>query len=348
VPAGRARAQRLVRGAVHGARIDHGQVAGIAGQQSALGDHVDQPRHATGAGMDPAHGAGLEGETLAAGDAEAVAQVGGGFGRIQRGQVEARGDPLRQLPQFRAREDLAQFRLPEQDHLQQLLGVGFQVGEQAHLFQRIDRQVLGLVDDQHHPLAVGIGLQQEAVERVDQRLAAAAAAPDVQPQLLADRLQQLDRALPWVQDQRHPRVHGQLFQQQPAQRGLAGADLAGELHEAAAAALVDPERQVRQRVPVALAEEHEARVRGDRIRRLVQAVMREVHAGGCLVGQGAAAGGGMAPACHKPAAPRGLRPAGAGVRRHTGGGRRSMPVSRRCPWPRRSRASPGAPVAGCG
>src|SRR5690606_17914449 len=65
-------------------------------------------------------------------------------------------------------------------------------------------------------------------------------------------------------------------EQQPAQRGLAGADLAGELDEAAAAALVDPEQQVRQGVAVPFAQVHEARVRGDRERRLAEAEVRQV------------------------------------------------------------------------
>jgi hypothetical protein len=59
-----------------------------------------------------------------------------------------------------------------------------------------------------------------------------------------------------------------LLEREPAQGGLAGADFAGQLHEAAAAALADAVHQVRERVPVALAQVDEARVRGDREWRL--------------------------------------------------------------------------------
>ena len=189
----------------------------------------------------------------------------------------ARGDALRELAQVVARQHRAQFRLPQQDDLQQLLRGGLEVGEQAHLLQRIERQVLRLVDDQHHAQPLRVGLEQVGVEYVDQRLDAAPAAFDGQPQFLADRFKQLDRRYARVQHQRHARVLRQLLQQQAAQRGLAGADLAGQLHEAAAAALADAETQVRERIAVTLAEEHEARIRGDRERWLGQAEVIEVH-----------------------------------------------------------------------
>ena len=56
--------------------------------------------------------------TAEAGDAEAVAQVFGGFAGIQRGEVEAGGDALGQLAQVGAREQVAQFGLAEQHDLQ--------------------------------------------------------------------------------------------------------------------------------------------------------------------------------------------------------------------------------------
>src|SRR6185312_1520022 len=61
------------------------------------------------------------------------------------------------------------------------------------------------------------------------------------------------------------------------QRGLAGADLAGQLHETAAATLADAVQQVRERVPVALAQENVARIGGDREGRLFEAVELKIH-----------------------------------------------------------------------
>ena len=86
-----------------------------------------------------------------------MTQVGIGFFRIQRGQVVARGDALRQLAQFGFAQQAAQFGLAQQQDLQQLLGVGFQIGEQPHLLQRVGRQVLSLVNQHHHAQALRIG-----------------------------------------------------------------------------------------------------------------------------------------------------------------------------------------------
>ena len=82
-----------------------------------------------------------------------------------------------------------------------------------------------------------------------------------------------------IQHQRRMGVLGQLVQQQAAERGLAGAHFAGELHESAAAALLDAVEQVRQGIPMVFAEEHVMRVRGDRERRLFEAVVLQIHGG---------------------------------------------------------------------
>jgi hypothetical protein len=100
---------------------------------------------------------------------------------------------------------------------------------------------------------------------------------DLEVQLLADRRQQLERRQPRIEHQRHVRAFRQLLEQQPRERGLARADLAGELHEPAAAALADAEQQVRERVAVALRQEHEARIGRDRERWFLEAVELEVH-----------------------------------------------------------------------
>ena len=93
------------------------------------------------------------------------------------------------------------------------MGVGFQIGEQPHLLQRVGRQVLSLVNQHHHAQALRIGRKQERIERVDQALGAAALAGDVDAEFFANRFQQLDGILSGVQYQRDARVLGQLFQQ---------------------------------------------------------------------------------------------------------------------------------------
>jgi len=158
---------------------------------------------------------------------------------IERVEVIARGDALCELAQFGTRELFAQLGLSEQDDLQQLLRRCFEVGQQTHLFERCGRQVLCLVDDQHHAQSGRVGFEQVSVECVHQRLDVAAAAVQIQPQFLADRLQQLGGRQQRIEDQCNSCVGRQLFEQQPADGRLAGADFAGQLDETAASALAD-------------------------------------------------------------------------------------------------------------
>ncbi len=273
------RRQRLGRRPIDQPLTDRILVSGIACQQGPLGDHIDQPRHPAGMGMDALDRQAGERKPRAAGHQQSVPQIRLGLLGIQRREVIARRDPLRQLAQIRLRQPLAQLRLAEQHDLQQLLGRGLQVGQQTHLFQRRPRQFLRLIDQYHHPLAIGIGAQQMGIQTIDQRLERRNF-PDLaidHPQFLADRLQQFLRRQPGVEHQGRLGILGQLLKQQATERGLAGPDLTGQLHETTRATLANPEQQVRQGIPVALAEIHEARVRGDRERRLLQAVELEVH-----------------------------------------------------------------------
>ncbi|MNQ85002.1 hypothetical protein D3C85_1001480 [compost metagenome] len=70
---------------------------------------------------------------MAAGHAQPVLDIGGDFVALQGAEVVAGDDALRQLPQFRPRQLVAQFRLSQQDDVQQLALVRFQIGQQPHL-----------------------------------------------------------------------------------------------------------------------------------------------------------------------------------------------------------------------
>src|SRR5262245_17016651 len=65
------------------------------------------------------------------------------------------------------------------------------------------------------------------------------------------------------------------FEQRPDDRGLARADLAGELNEAAC--FVDAVKQMRERLGMPLAHEEVPRVRGDGERLFAQAEKARVH-----------------------------------------------------------------------
>ena len=72
----------------------------------------------------------------------------------QRREMITHRDALAQLAQARAVQPVAQFRLAEQDDLQQLAVVEFEVGKQPHLFEQFVGQILRLVNDQHAVPAV--------------------------------------------------------------------------------------------------------------------------------------------------------------------------------------------------
>ena len=75
-----------------------------------------------------------------------------------------------------------------------------------------------------------------------------------------------------------PSVAGRdLLEEAAADGGLAGADLAGQQHEAAAA--LQPVQQVRQRLAVPRAQVQEARVGRDRERLLLQSEEGRIHGG---------------------------------------------------------------------
>ena len=111
---------------------------------------------------------GVKGRTtFPAGDSQPVGHVLGRFAFAESTQVKARDHPLGELLQFGSGQHLAQFWLPDQDDLQQLAFIGFQVGEQAKLLQHVGREALCFVDDEHVVLPRRMAGQQMGVERVE-------------------------------------------------------------------------------------------------------------------------------------------------------------------------------------
>ena len=200
--------------------------------------------------------------------------------------MEARDHALRQLLELGPLEHRAQLGLADEDDLQQLALVGLEVGEQAQLLEHVGREHLRLVDDEDVVLADGVGLEQEVVERVDvglDRRRLAVGGGDRHVELVADRLQQLDHGELRIEDVGDVAALRDLLEEAAADGRLAGADLAREQHEAAAAA--DAVEQVRQRLAVALAHVEVARIRRERERLLLQAEEPHVHGRENTVGE---------------------------------------------------------------
>ena len=186
------------------------------------------------------------------------------------------GDALRDLAHVLTGEQLAQLRLSDEDHLQQLAGRGLEVGEQPHLFEDIALEQVRLVDQHRDAPPCRVRGEQMRRERVDQRLdAAARGVRHRDPQLFADGEQELGHGDARVEDQRDLHAVRLAREQRTHQRGLAGTHLARELDEAAR--LADAVDEMRERLGVAGAREEIARVGRDGERRLVQPEERLVH-----------------------------------------------------------------------
>jgi hypothetical protein len=211
---------------------------------------------------------------LAARDPEAVADVLLRLHAREPVEVVARGHALGELAEVAPREQLAQLRLPEQDDLDQLLGVGLQVRDEADLLEHLRGEGLGLVDQEDDVPARRPRLQQERVELVHEVLERRARRLYVE--VLEDRAQELGGGEGRIHDDGGGGVVGELAQEVAGERRLARPHLAGEQDEPAALAL--PELEVGEGLGVPSREVEILGVGGEVERLLGEAVPGFVHA----------------------------------------------------------------------
>ena len=102
---------------------------------------------------------------LAASDLDASGDVTGRFTQRQRIQCAAQRHALLQLTQRGFVQTVGQFRLSDENDRQQLLGVRFDVREQANLFEQLERDALRFVDDEHSTATLD-ELRLELVEQL--------------------------------------------------------------------------------------------------------------------------------------------------------------------------------------
>ena len=204
-----------------------------------------------------------------------MVHIGAKLRARKRIQVVARDNALRELAHLHPGEPIAQLRLPQQHDLQKLALAGLQVGQQPQLLQHVVGKVLRLIDDQHGPPTLRMGLEQTRVDEIDQGLAARDARGQRDPKVLAHRFEQLARRELGINDVGDVRVAGHLLQQATGERCLARAHLAGEQHESAVQ--LEAVEQVRERLAMALAHEQKAGIGRDREGCFGQAEMADVH-----------------------------------------------------------------------
>ena len=231
-------------------------------EQRAIAERVDEPRDAAGEAMHGAQRPGREDRSLRAGHFQAAPNVLRGLRGRERPEVVARRDALRELAQIRLREQTGELGLPDQEDLEQLLFRGLEIGEQAHLLEHLVREPVRLVDDDHRAPTLCMVLEQEAVQCVDRAFQAAAALRARDAEVVADRRDELLHRKQRIENERRVHLGRQPLEQCADHHGLARADLARQLHEAAA--LADAVEQMRERLLVAGREVEVARIRGER------------------------------------------------------------------------------------
>ena len=200
-------AHRLGRGLADHLGLDDAGAPDVAREQGAIADEVDEAGDSAGEAVHRGEGPGGEGDLARApGHGQAVPHVVVGLLPGQRGQVVARGDALGELAQVAPRQHLGELRLADEHDLDQLVGVGLEVRDEADLFEDLGGEILGLVDEEDDVLTLGSGLQEEAVQGVHQLLERRALAGGVQ--VVEDRLQQLGGGEGGVEDDRRRGAFG--------------------------------------------------------------------------------------------------------------------------------------------
>jgi hypothetical protein len=152
------------------------------------------------------------------------------------------------------------------------LVISFEIGEEPDLFEEFVAEVLRFVDDEDDRVA-GVHLgEDEFIE--DLKVCDAVDAARFETELQYDGFEELVCAQARVEDERGLEFVAEFFEELAADRGLAGADFAGEFDEAFA--LVDAEEQMVERLLMFPAEEQKARVRRDVERLFPQVVKLEI------------------------------------------------------------------------
>ena len=167
---------------------------------------------------------------VVAGGAQAELDVAADFAGLERRQVEMLGDAFAQLAHVVGGQAFVEFGLGEEDDLQQLGGLRFEVGEQADFFQRLGRHGVRFVDHDDDPLAGRVTLDQCILQRADHRMRGLAVGRDAQ--FVGDGAEDFVARQRRVGQVERFDVGRQAFEQHAAEHGLAAADFAGDLDDA--------------------------------------------------------------------------------------------------------------------
>ena len=245
------------------------------GKQRLVGDQVDAPGQAAGDARDFADdGIGKQVGAAVTGGAQAEHQVFAGFLRGQRFQPKAVSDAFFELADPILTQVVIKFGLAEQHDLQQLVGLGFQVGQQADFLQRGDRHALRFLDEQHHAFAFSVALQQIGLNGMHHHQPARVAG-DIELHFEGNGVEDFLGRDTGVRQINRDHLFRQPALQHAAEHRFTAADFAGDLDDALA--LGDRVNQCLEDRTAVAAAEKEIGVRCDLERRLGQSEVLVIH-----------------------------------------------------------------------
>lgn len=174
---------------------------------------------------------GKVGVTLSAGHEEAEADIFFGFAEGKGREVVVNEDALAELAEGIVTEFRFQFGLSDEEDLEEFAGIGFEVGEEADMFEGLERHILGFVDDEDNFAALADQEEEEFIELIEKILAGTGWFGNAQ--FAKDGLKELGIGEFWIEDECGGDGLGfQLGEQLAAEGGFAAADLTGKDDEA--------------------------------------------------------------------------------------------------------------------
>ena len=99
---------------------------------------------------------------------------------------------MRELAQIIACEQITQFRLSDENYLQQFLFGRLEVGQQSDLLKNSRREILRLVDYENGAPALRVCAKQVLIQRISQRFNTAFVMHHLNMEFFANRRQKLD------------------------------------------------------------------------------------------------------------------------------------------------------------
>ena len=170
------------------------QLSRVSCDQRILANGIDQARNAPGMPVNFADGFMRENQVslrVCSRHLQPAPHVAAGFVPIQRLQPGPQRDPLFQLAKFGQIQFFVQFRLTDEQDLQQFLLRGFQVREQSYFFQNFRGEMMGLVHHQHGTELALMSSDQELAKLKQQ--VALGLSRGRQPEISRYELQELQR-----------------------------------------------------------------------------------------------------------------------------------------------------------